>query len=161
MPAKSKAQQRLMGLAYSVKQGYMSLNEVGEEYRLKVKELVNTMSVEQLKDFASTPHDGLPDTVESDSNESMGFATTNNGPQSVNMPSMGMGKIALPNMSTGATGSGDKPAGQGDADDEYEKEKKKKKKREKALSKKYEEFLKESTNSQLKYIKMFEDFISK
>jgi hypothetical protein len=158
MPAKSKAQQRLMGLAYAVKQGYMSLNEVGEEYRTKVKELVNTMSVEQLKDFASTPHDGLPDTVESDSNESMGFALGTNGPQSVGMPGMGMGKIALPDMSTGATGSGDKPAGQGDADDEYKKEKKKKKKREKELAKKYKDFLEESNLIQRKYIKMFEDF---
>lgn len=158
MPAKSKAQQRLMGLAYAVKQGYMSLNEVGEEYRNKVKELVNTMTVKQLKDFASTPQDGLPDTVESDSNESMGFATTNNGPQSVNMPGMGMGKISLPNMSTGAIGSGDKPSGQGDADDEYKKEKKKKKKREKELAKKYEDFLDESILIKKKYIRMFEDF---
>lgn len=158
MPAKSKAQQRLMGLAYAVKQGYMSLNEVGEEYRLKVKELANTMTVKQLKDFASTPHEGLPDTVESDSNESMGFALGSNGPQTVGMPGMGMGKIALPDMSTGATGSGDKPSGQGDAEEEYEKEKKKKKKREKELAKKYEDFLDESNLIERKYIRMFEDF---
>ena len=158
MPSTSKAQQRLMGLAYAVKQGYMSLNEVGEEYRIKVKELVNTMSVKQLKDFASTPHEGLPDTVESDSNESMGPAMGSNGPQSVGMPGMGMGKIALPDMSTGAIGSGDKPSGQGDADDEYKKEKKKKKKKEKELAKKYKDFLEESNLIQSKYIKMFEDF---
>lgn len=160
MPAKSKAQQRLMGLAYAVKQGYMSLNEVGEEYRTKVKELVNTMSVEQLKDFASTPHEDLPDTVESDSNESMGFAVGASGPQSIGMPGMGMGKIALPDLGTGAVGSGDKPSGQGDADDEYKKEKKKKKKREKELAKKYKDFLEESNLIQGKYIRMFEDFTS-
>jgi len=54
---------------------------------------------------------------------------------------MGMGKIALPDLGTGAVGSGDKPAGRGDADDEYEKEKKKKKKREKKLAKSFEAFI--------------------
>lgn len=141
MPAKSKAQQRLMGLAYSVKQGYMDIAQVGAEYKDKVKDLVNSMSIEQLKDYATTPHEGLPDTVESDSNESMGFATGSNGPQSIGMPGMGMGKIALPDLGTGATGSGDKPAGAGDAEDEYEKEKKKKKKREKKLLKSFESFI--------------------
>ena len=141
MPAKSKAQQRLMGLAYSVKQGYMDIAQVGAEYKDKVKELVNSMSIEQLKDYATTPHEGLPDEVDSDSNESMGFATGSNGPQSIGMPGMGMGKIALPDLGTGATGSGDKPAGRGDADDEYEKEKKKKKKREKKLAKSFEAFI--------------------
>ena len=141
MPAKSKAQQRLMGLAYSVKKGHMSIEQVGVEYKDKVKELVQSMSIEQLKDYATTPHEGLPDTVESDSNESMGFATGSNGPQTVGMPGMGMGKIALPDLGTGATGSGDKPAGQGDAEEEYEKEKKKKKKREKKLLKSFESFI--------------------
>ena len=141
MPAKSKAQQRLMGLAYAVKKGNMSIEQVGAEYKDKVKELVQSMSIEQLKDYATTPHEGLPDTVESDSNESMGFATGSNGPQSVGMPGMGMGKIALPDLGTGAVGSGDKPAGRGDADDEYEKEKKKKKKREKKLAKSFEAFI--------------------
>ena len=141
MPAKSKAQQRLMGLAYSVKQGYMDIAQVGAEYKDKVKELVNSMSIEQLKDYATTPHEGLPDEVDSDSNESMGFATGSNGPQSVGMPGMGMGKIALPDLGTGAVGSVPKSAGRGDADDEYEKEKKKKKKREKKLAKSYESFI--------------------
>lgn len=141
MPAKSKAQQRLMGLAYAVKKGHMSIEQVGAEYKDKVKELVQSMSIEQLKDYATTSHEGLPDTVESDSNESMGFATGSNGPQSVGMPGMGMGKIALPDLGTGATGSGDKPAGQGDAEEEYEKEKKKKKKREKKLLKSFESFI--------------------
>ena len=141
MPAKSKAQQRLMGLAYSVKQGYMDIAQVGAEYKDKVKELVNSMSIEQLKDYATTPHEGLPDEVDSDSNESMSFATGSGGPQSVGMPGMGMGKIALPDLGTGAVGSGDKPAGRGDADEEYEKEKKKKKKREKKLLKSFESFI--------------------
>lgn len=141
MPAKSKAQQRLMGLAYSVKQGYMNIAQVGAEYKDKVKELVNSMSLEELKDFATTPHEGLPDTVESDSNESMGAALGSNGPQSIGMPGMGMGKIALPDLGTGAVGSGDKPTGSGDAEEEYEKEKKKKKKREKKLAKSFESFI--------------------
>lgn len=125
MPATSKAQQRLMGIAYAVKKGHMSIDDVTHEYKEKIKELVHTMSAEQLKDYAETDASTLPDTTD----ESLGFSSNTGGPQSVGMSGMGMGKITLPNLGTGATGSGDKPAGQGDAEEEYEKEKKKRKKK--------------------------------
>ena len=124
MPATSKAQQRLMGIAYAVKMGYMKLTDVAPEYVDKVKELSNSMSKEQLKDFASTDTKDLPEKTD----EAMSFAANYNAPQGAAMPGAGMGKISLPDMSTGAVGSGDKPAGQGDAEEEYKKEKKKRKK---------------------------------
>ena len=124
MPATSKAQQRLMGIAYAVKMGYMKLTDVAPEYQDKVKELSGSMTKQQLKDFASTEHEGLPERTE----EGMSFAANYNAPQGAAMSGAGMGNIVLPDMSTGAVGSGDKPAGQGDAEEEYKKEKKKRKK---------------------------------
>jgi hypothetical protein len=143
MPATSKAQQRLMGIAYAVKMGYMKLTDVAPEYVDKVKELSNSMSKEQLKDFASTEHEGLPERTE----EGMSFAANYNAPQGAAMPGAGMGKIALPDMSTGAVGSGDKPAGQGDAEEEYKKEKKKRKKLLQKI-KTYESFITEKYGNQ-------------
>jgi len=144
MPATSKSQQRLMGAAYAVKAGYMLLSDVSAEYQDKVKDLTLSMTLKQLKDFAETPHEGLPETVEE---SSLGFATNTGGPQSTFMPGAGMGAIKLPNMGTGEIGSGDVPKGAGWAEDEYEKEKKKKKRREQ-LQKKTE-----------KPVKTFEQFI--
>ena len=60
MPATSKAQQRLMGMAYALKKGEMKPSEASKE----VKDLADSMSLQQLKDFAETKHDGLPDHVE-------------------------------------------------------------------------------------------------
>lgn len=54
MPAKSKSQQRLMGVAYAVKSGDMQLSDVDASYKDKVKELVDSMSLKDLKDFAET-----------------------------------------------------------------------------------------------------------
>jgi hypothetical protein len=59
MPSTSKSQQRLMGVAYSVKKGDMQLSEVDADYRDQVQQLVDGMTLKQLKDFASTPHSGL------------------------------------------------------------------------------------------------------
>ena len=64
MPAKSKAQQRLMGQAYAVKKGELSLDDVDQNYRDEIERLANEMSLEDLKDFAETSHEGLPDKVE-------------------------------------------------------------------------------------------------
>ena len=103
MPSTSKTQQRLMGVAYAVKSGSMQLSDVDAAYRDKVEELVDGMTLKQLKDFASTEHDGLPEKVKEDL-----AAVT---------PNMlgGMGNVSLPDLSTGAVGSGDVPAGQGNA----------------------------------------------
>jgi hypothetical protein len=135
MPATSKSQQRLMGIAYAVKKGYMAIEDVAAEYKEKVKDLVQGMTLDQLKDFAETSHEGLPNKAD----ESLSMSAVSSGPQSVGMPGMGMGKIALPNLATGAYGSGDKTSGQGNAEEEYEKEKKKRKKREKLKT--FEQFI--------------------
>ena len=63
MPSKSKSQQRLMGVAYAVKSGDMQLSDVDSAYRDDVKGLVDGMTLKQLKDFASTKHEDLPEKI--------------------------------------------------------------------------------------------------
>lgn len=60
MPSTSKAQQRLMGMAYALKSGEMDPKDASQE----VKDLADSMTLKQLKDFAETKHKGLPDKVE-------------------------------------------------------------------------------------------------
>lgn len=55
MPAKSKAQQRLMGIALGIKRG-----EVSPEYSPEAAGLARTMSEPDLKEFAATPAEKLP-----------------------------------------------------------------------------------------------------
>lgn len=57
--AKSKAQQRLMGMAYAYKKG-----EYDGEPSQEVKDLANSMSLKDLEDYASTKHKGKPEHVE-------------------------------------------------------------------------------------------------
>ena len=106
MPSTSVAQQKLMGMAYALKKGELDPKDASTE----VQELADSMTLKQLKDFASTKHDGLPQYVE----ENIGIANVS-----------GMGPIVLPG--NGTIGSGDVPAGQGDAEEEYKKKKKKRK----------------------------------
>jgi hypothetical protein len=54
MPAKSEAQQRLMGMALAAKRGK-------GHFSGKVKEIADSMSEKQLHDFAATKHKGLPE----------------------------------------------------------------------------------------------------
>ena len=111
MPSTSKTQQRLMGVAYAVKKGDLELSEVDAEYRDKVQELVSSMTLKQLKDFASTSHEGLPDKVDEYSGAEAGIGVT---PSSIT----GAGAVLLPDMTTGRFGSGDVPTGQKKEDDE-------------------------------------------
>jgi hypothetical protein len=60
MPSVSKAQQRLMGMAYALKKGDMDTADASQE----VKDLADSMTLQQLKDFAETKHKDLPDHVE-------------------------------------------------------------------------------------------------
>ncbi len=57
MPARSKAQQRAAGAALSAKRGETKPSELQGASR----EMYDTMSEEELEDYASTPHDGLPE----------------------------------------------------------------------------------------------------
>jgi len=60
MPATSKAQQALMGMALSVKRGEKKLSEMPDGVRDKLKSMMRSMSDRTLKEFASTQTKGLP-----------------------------------------------------------------------------------------------------
>lgn len=56
MPAKSKAQQRLFGMALAVRRGELKKSDVDSD----VLDIVNSkMTDKEIKDFASTKHNGL------------------------------------------------------------------------------------------------------
>ena len=57
MPAKSKAQQRLFGMALAVRKGEMKRSEVDDN----VLDIVDgDMTDKEIEDFAQTTHKGLP-----------------------------------------------------------------------------------------------------
>jgi hypothetical protein len=163
MPATSKAQQRLMGMAYALKKGEMDPEDASQE----VKYLADGMTLKQLKKYASTKHKGLPDKIEESKMKTISKAEWKKAPKDHKTTIKGqkymmqyddeMGTILAPvivedaspaNISgmgavkfpTGeSTGSGDVPAGQGDAEEEY------KKKKRKAIPT-FEQFVNESMN---------------
>lgn len=62
MPAKSKAQQRAAGAALAAKRGEAKVDDLKGASR----EMYDSMSEDELDDFASTELDGLPDHVDGD-----------------------------------------------------------------------------------------------
>lgn len=68
MPSVSKSQQRLMGMAYAVykfeksngKEG-LNPNDLGADLKDTIMDIVDSMKVKDLKKFAKTKHDKLPD----------------------------------------------------------------------------------------------------
>ncbi|NVD26352.1 DUF3008 family protein [Parasphingorhabdus flavimaris] len=62
MPAQSKAQQRAAGAALSAKRGETKVGDL----KGASKDMYDSMTEEELEDYASTDHDGLPDKVEDD-----------------------------------------------------------------------------------------------
>ena len=56
MPAKSKAQQKAAGAALAAKRGDMKKSEL----KGASKEMYDSMSQSELKEFAETDHKGLP-----------------------------------------------------------------------------------------------------
>ncbi|MCV0382344.1 MAG: DUF3008 family protein [Erythrobacter sp.] len=62
MPAKSKAQQKAAGAALSAKRGDTKVSDL----QGASKDMYDSMSEDELEDFASTDLDGLPDHVEDD-----------------------------------------------------------------------------------------------
>lgn len=57
MPAKSKAQQALFGMALAVRKGEMKRSEVNQD----VLDIVDgKMTNKEIEDFAKTSHKGLP-----------------------------------------------------------------------------------------------------
>lgn len=60
MPAKSKAQQRLFGMAYAVRKDKLDDDDAGGD----VKKIANSkMTTKTIKKFAKTKHKNLPDYV--------------------------------------------------------------------------------------------------
>lgn len=59
MPSKSKSQQRLFGLALSVKRGDTPPSDVSQS----VRDLANSMSEKELKKYASGSQSGKPEKV--------------------------------------------------------------------------------------------------
>ena len=57
MPAKSKAQQKAAGAALSAKRGETDKDDLVGASR----EMYETMTEDQLEDFAATKHDGKPE----------------------------------------------------------------------------------------------------
>ena len=120
MPSVSKSQQRLMGMAYAVKSGDMEISDIDPAYRDKVKSLSDGMTKKDLKKYASTKHEDLPETVDEDFAQAQQHITP-----SANIG--GMGPVILP--SEGSVGSGDVPAVADIDDDEEEAKKDKTKKK--------------------------------
>lgn len=122
MPAVSPEQQRLMGMAYALKKGEMDPADASQ----KVKDLADSMTLKQLKDFASTKHSEMKEHVissyEKFLNEDYARVHPNPG-----MNVGGMGPIVIPEVGPyGATGSGDIPAPYSDRDKKMMKKGKKK-----------------------------------
>jgi len=59
-----------MGMAYALKKGDMDPKDASQE----VKDLADSMTLKQLKDFASTKHEGLPDRVAEAEDHEVGMA---------------------------------------------------------------------------------------
>lgn len=62
--AVSQSQQKLMAMAYALKKGEMDPNDASDE----VKKLADSMSMKDLKDFASTKHDEIPSKIKEEIN---------------------------------------------------------------------------------------------
>jgi len=63
----SKSQQRLMGIAYSVKSGKQKIDDIPGDIRQKIQDMVDGMSLDNLKKYASTDHNNLPDKINDNS----------------------------------------------------------------------------------------------
>jgi hypothetical protein len=75
MPAKSKAQQKYMGLAYALKKGDVKPSDVSKD----IRDTAKGMTKSDLKKYASTKHKGLPNKVDKykrsiDCNNPKGFS---------------------------------------------------------------------------------------
>ncbi|TDQ62012.1 uncharacterized protein DUF3008 [Maritalea mobilis] len=60
MPAKSKAQQKAAGMALAAKRGEMKVSDL----QGAAKDMYDSMSEEELRDFAETKHDNKPEHVD-------------------------------------------------------------------------------------------------
>jgi hypothetical protein len=63
MPAKSKAQRGIMGMALAYKRGKLKEGDIPTRIRNKVKQIASSMSDQQLSDFTKTREGSLPKRV--------------------------------------------------------------------------------------------------
>ena len=70
MPAKSKAQQRFMGMVHAFKKGELKGSEVSKA----VKDAAKGMKKKTTKDYASTKHKGKPEKVKSEAKNTITFS---------------------------------------------------------------------------------------
>ena len=122
MPSVSPEQQRLMGMAYALKKGDMDPKDASEQ----VKKLADSMTLKQLKDFASTKHSEMKEHVAASYEKFINedYARVHGNP---GMNVGGMGPIVVPEVGPyGTTGSGDVPAPYSKRDKELFKKGKKK-----------------------------------
>lgn len=59
--AQSKSQQRFMGMVHAYKNGTLDTSNLPDELVLKIKKAAKSMTKEEVDDFASTDHKGLPE----------------------------------------------------------------------------------------------------
>ena len=85
----SQQQQKLMGLALSVKKGDTPKSKVSN----KIKKVAKSMSKKDLEDFASTKHKGLPKKVENNESymEALKYATARNMKNQIFSPNSKLG----------------------------------------------------------------------
>jgi hypothetical protein len=63
MPAVSKTQQRLFGQVLAYRKGNLDTSKINKTRLARIKKLADTMSLKDIKKFASTKHDKLPEVV--------------------------------------------------------------------------------------------------
>lgn len=63
MPAKSKTQQRLMGMVYAYKKGDLDTSKMDNALVSKIKSIAKSMTMKDAKKYAETGHEGLPEEV--------------------------------------------------------------------------------------------------
>lgn len=59
--AESKSQQRLMGMAYAYKKGELDTEDISKEMLGKIKDIADSMTMKELKEYAETDRKGLPE----------------------------------------------------------------------------------------------------
>ncbi|RLI53357.1 MAG: DUF3008 domain-containing protein [Candidatus Thorarchaeota archaeon] len=60
MPAKSRAQRGLMGMALALKRGDVTIEDIPRGVRKRITQITKDMTEEQLADFTRTPEERLP-----------------------------------------------------------------------------------------------------
>jgi len=66
MPAKSKSQQRFMGMVHAHKVGDLDTSSMSPEFLTKVRNTANNIKAKDAKDLAETKHKGLKEKVAMD-----------------------------------------------------------------------------------------------